>query len=346
MSAGMINEIIGGKYIIKAELGSGGTGTVYLAKKLPTNELYAIKTISTEDQSALKLLERETQTLKRLSHESRVKFIEDGYEQSHRLVYLVLEYLEGETSKNYFDKGIDLKTKVDLFLQLIEAVSHAHSKDVIHRDIKPDNIMVVEKSEQPVAKVLDFGISIITTTLLTNTIRSYHTPLFASPEQIELRGVSRDSDIYSLGMTFLYLLSTDEARSEFREERNKEILYNSALASLNVANSLRDSLSEVLRRATDVVRENRPKIDEIRKVLSSIKKDLSNKLTIVFSLTPQLKKKISDLNKYDEHSLKIKRDVESKLKTNSNIIHIIKIKGKEVEEKLKRFAVIVILLPQ
>lgn len=206
MSSGMINEVIGGKYIIKNKLGQGGSATVYLAKKISSSaNLYAIKTISTDDSNALKLLERETQTLKRLNHSSIVKFIDSGYDTSLNLVYLALEYLDGEDIKDYFRRGVDLKTKINLFLQIIDAVSHAHSKDVIHRDIKPENIMVIDEDEQPLAKILDFGISIITTTILTNTIRSYYTPLFAAPEQIQLKGVSRESDIFSLGMTFLYI---------------------------------------------------------------------------------------------------------------------------------------------
>lgn len=334
MSSGIINEIIGGKYDIQTSLGKGGSGIVYLAKKLRTKERYAIKTISTDDKNALKLLERETKTLKRLNHPSIVGFIEDGYEEKHNLVYLVLEYLDGENIEEYFNAGVDLKTKIDLFLQILDAVSHAHSKEVIHRDIKPDNIMVVENDEQPLAKVLDFGISIITTTILTNTIKSYHTPLFSPPEQIYLEGVSRDSDIFSLGRTFLYLLSTNEARSEFREEQNAEVLYNSASASLNIDSELRNSLIEVLRRATDKNRENRPKIDEIRKYLSRVKEDISDKLTVVFSLTSRLKEKISNLSNCNGQGLKIKRDVESKLRSNSDVIHIIQSRRQEKPNRL------------
>ena len=338
MNSGIINEIIGGKYDIQTSLGKGGSGIVYLAKKLRTKERYAIKTISTDDKNALKLLERETKTLKRLNHSSIVGFIEDGYEEKHNLVYLVLEYLDGENIEEYFNTGVDLKTKIDLFLQILDAVSHAHSKEVIHRDIKPDNIMVVENDEQPLAKVLDFGISIITTTILTNTIKSYHTPLFSPPEQIYLEGVSRDSDIFSLGRTFLYLLSTNEARSEFREEQNAEILYNSASDSLNINSELRNSLIEVLRRATDKNRENRPKIDEIRKYLSRIKEDVSDKLTVVFSLTTRLKEEISNLSNCNGQGLKIKRDVESKLRGNSDVIHIIK-SHKQEKQKPNRLTV-------
>ncbi|MGF1987934.1 MAG: AAA domain-containing protein [Nostoc sp. ZfuVER08] len=334
MSSGILNEVIGGKYDIKALLGEGGTGIVYLAKKLKTNERYAIKTISTADKNALKLLERETQTLKRLNHPSIVKFIEDGYETSHNLVYLVLEYLEGENINNYLDNGVDIKTKIDLFLQILDAVSHAHAKDVIHRDIKPDNIMVVENNEQPLAKILDFGISIITTTILTNTIKSYHTPLFAAPEQILLKGVYRDSDIYSLAMTFLYLLSTNEAKIDFRDEQKKEILYNSALANLNINSNLRDSLIEVLTRGTDEIRDKRPKIDEIRVALTRIQDDISDKLTVLFSVTRKLKDEVSNSNKYDGLSLKVKRHIEARLKNNSDFIYIIKSRKQEQQNKL------------
>ncbi len=175
MSISLRGEILGGKYDIQAELWEGGSCIVYLPKKLNSTERYAIKTLSTEEENAIKLLERETKTLKRLNHPNIVKFIEEGYEARHKLVYLVLEYLEGQNIKDYFDSGIDLKTQLDIFLQIIDGISHAHSKDIIHRDIKPDNIKIVDTGDKPVAKIFDFGIAIITTTILTNTIRSYYT---------------------------------------------------------------------------------------------------------------------------------------------------------------------------
>jgi serine/threonine protein kinase len=92
----VIGEIIGGKYDILSKLGQGGSGIVYLAKKIGTNERYAIKTLSTDEDNAIKLLKRETETLKRFNHPNIVKFIEQGYENRHKLVYLVLEYLDGQ----------------------------------------------------------------------------------------------------------------------------------------------------------------------------------------------------------------------------------------------------------
>ncbi|MEG4323763.1 AAA domain-containing protein [Microcoleus sp. AT3-A2] len=316
------DEILGGKYDIKAKLGEGGSCVVYLAKKLNSTERYAIKTLSTEEEDAIKLLERETKTLKRLNHPNIVKFIEEGYEARHKLVYLVLEYLEGQNIKDYFDSGIDLKTQLDIFLQIIDGISHAHSKDVIHRDIKPDNIKIVDTGEKPVAKILDFGIAIITTTILTNTIRSYHTPLFSSPEQIYLERVSRDSDIYSLGMTFLYLLSSQQRRMEFQEGGGKPVLYNSAEETLGNFNA--SSLIDILKKATDKDRdrEKRPKIDEIRKAIANLKEELSERMVVLFSITPKLKEQISSKYNLQQQSVKIKKHIEDEFKADSGVLYI------------------------
>jgi serine/threonine protein kinase len=320
MSISLNGEILGGKYDIQAKLGEGGSCVVYLAKKLNSTERYAIKTLSTEEEDAIKLLERETKTLKRLNHSNIVKFIEESYEDRHKLVYLVLEYLEGQNIKDYFDSGIDLKTQLDIFLQIIDGISHAHSKDIIHRDIKPDNIKIVDTGEKPVAKILDFGIAIITTTILTNTIRSYHTPLFSAPEQINLETVSIDSDIYSLGMTFLYLLSSQKSRIDFQEERAKAKLYKSAEETLSNLNA--SSLIEILKKATDKDRGTRPKIDRIRKEIANLKEELSERMVVLFSITPKLKEKISSKYNLQQQSVKIKKHIEDEFKADAGVLYI------------------------
>ena len=332
MSIALEGEILGGKYDIKAKIGEGGSGIVYLAKKLNSTERYAIKTLSTEEENAIKLLERETQTLKRLNHQNIVKFIEEGYEARQKIVYLVLEYLDGQNIKEYFDNGIDLKTQLDIFLQIIDGISHAHSKNIIHRDIKPDNIKIVDRDEKPVAKVLDFGIAIITTTILTNTIRSYHTPLFSAPEQINLEGISRDSDVYSLGMTFLYLLSSEQGKIDFLEERDKNVLYK--FVEETFANSNASSLADILKKATDQDRQSRPKIDEIRKVIANLKEEFADKITITFSITPKLQEQISDQYKFQQQPLKIKNHIDSELKADSGVLYIKKSPKQNREDRL------------
>lgn len=332
MSIPLYGEILGGKYDIQAKLGEGGSCVVYLAKKLNSTERYAIKILSTQEENAIKLLDRETQTLKRLNHINIVKFIEEGYEDRHKLVYLVLEYLEGQSIKEYFDSGINLKTQLDIFLQIIDGISHAHSKDIIHRDIKPDNIKIVDTGEKPVAKILDFGIAIITTTILTNTIRSYHTPLFSAPEQINLERVSRDSDIYSLGMTFLYLLSSQKSRIDFQEERNKAALYKSAEETLNNFNA--SSLIELLKKATDKDRETRPKLDQIRKEIANLRQELSERMVILFSITPKLQEQISNKYNLQQQSVKIKKHIEDELKADSGVLYINKSPKQDREDRL------------
>lgn len=320
----LVGEIIAGKYDIQAQLGKGGSGVVYLAKKINSNDRYAVKTLSTDQDNATKLLERETETLKRLDHPNIVRFIEQGYDNRHQLVYLVLEYLDGQDIKQYFDRGIDLSIKLNIFQQIIHGISHAHSKNIIHRDIKPDNIKIVETNENPEAKVLDFGIAIITTTILTNTIRSYHTPLFSAPEQINLEGVSRDSDVYSLGMTFLYLLSSQDDRIIFQDERDKNVLYQSAHENLKNYGSSGNyqNFLETLKTATDSNRENRPKLEQLIKVVANLQEELAESTPILFSITRKLQEKIDSNNNYQGQVVKIKKYIESNLTSNFGTLHI------------------------
>ncbi len=127
----------------------------------------------------------------------------------------------------------------------------------------------------------------------------------------------------------MYLLSTDDARNESTQEYNKNILYDSALDSLTVSESLKESLAQVFKRAINEKGEERPRIDELRKVFSILKEELSENLPVIFRVTDNFKKKISGLNRFDNQPFKVKSYLQGKLKNNSSIVHMQKIQGKE-----------------
>lgn len=319
----MIGELIGGKYLVKDVLGKGGTAIVYLAKKRASNEYYAIKTIPSTEDDAIKLLEREASVLKRLKHPNIVQFVEHGYDQELNIVYLVLQFIDGIKLKDYMDAGISIQTKLQLFLQILQAVNYAHSEKVIHRDIKPSNIVVLADDDPPKVKVLDFGISKILTTISgKETLRDYYTPLFSSPEQKLLQGVSRESDVYSLGMTFAYLLSVVKDRIGCEENLDKNILFNSIATNINIGQPYKQNLLDILKRSTSDERKERPKIDQIRKVFYEIQESLAEKSRLIFWPSENLQKEISERNGFNDRTAKIIEYIKEKLSGKSDIIYL------------------------
>jgi serine/threonine protein kinase len=213
----VVDPLIGrqmGAYQIIRKLGAGGMGAVYLASRADEQfrRLVAIKAIRAEllDKDTLRRFENERHTLAALDHPNIVRLL-DGGTSEDGIPYLVMDYVEGQPIDRYCaDQGLSVRQRLELFRALCLAVHYAHQNLVVHRDLKPGNVVV---TPQGVPKLLDFGIAKLLRPEyaagqvgLTRTAAQPLTPEYASPEQIHGRPVTTASDIYSLGVLLYTLL--------------------------------------------------------------------------------------------------------------------------------------------
>jgi serine/threonine protein kinase/tetratricopeptide (TPR) repeat protein len=206
-----------GRYQIVRPLGEGGMGTVYLAEQLePIRRSVALKVVKLgmDTGQVLTRFANERQALAMMDHPNIARIFDAGATAKGR-PYFVMEYIEGVPITQYCDRDrLTIGQRLELFLAVCRAVQHAHQKGVIHRDLKPTNVLVTEQEGTPLAKVIDFGIAKATdqwatgSTLLTQFGQMVGTPEYASPEQAELTtgDVDESSDVYSLGVLLYELL--------------------------------------------------------------------------------------------------------------------------------------------
>lgn len=200
--------ILGGRYEILKKIGTGGMADVYMAKCHKLNRNVAIKVLKNEyvdNEKFLKKFQVEAEAVARLAHPNIVNVYDVGQEGS--VNYIVMELAEGITLKEYIKKKGHLSAKetVELSLQIASAIGHAHEHHTIHRDIKPQNILVSESGQ---VKVTDFGIAKAanSNTVTSTAIGSVH---YISPEQAKGKYCDEKSDIYSLGIT-MYEMATGQ----------------------------------------------------------------------------------------------------------------------------------------
>lgn len=206
-----------GRYRITRQIGEGGMGTVYLAEQRdPIRRLVALKVVKLGMNTAqvLARFNNERQALALMDHPNIARIF-DAAATANGRPYFVMEYIEGAPVTQYCDrKRLTIKERLVLFLAICRGVQHAHEKGVIHRDVKPSNVLVTEVDGAPVAKVIDFGIAKATdkwameNSLLTQFGQIVGTPEYASPEQADtMTGeIDGSSDVYSLGVLLYELL--------------------------------------------------------------------------------------------------------------------------------------------
>ena len=201
-----------GRYEIIKELGQGAMGTVYLGMDPKINREVAIKTLKYADVDTDKLAEVKTrffleaEAAGKLSHTKIVTIFDVGEE--HDMAYMAMEFLKGKDLSQYCSKNKLLQPKqaLKVVLSVAEALNYAHRNGVVHRDIKPDNIILLENNR---VKVADFGIARVMTASKTQTGVILGTPNYMSPEQVAGAKVDGRSDLFSLGVV-LYELLTGE----------------------------------------------------------------------------------------------------------------------------------------
>jgi eukaryotic-like serine/threonine-protein kinase len=207
-----------GRYRLLSVLGEGGFGTVWMAEQRePVRRRVALKLIKLgmDTKQVIARFEAERQALALMNHPNIAKVFDAGATDTGR-PYFVMELVTGVPILEYCQRErIDTRQRLELFIDICKAIQHAHQKGIIHRDIKPNNILITFHEGAPAPKVIDFGIAKATTGQLTEkTLFTQHrqligTPAYMSPEQAEMSAIDVDTrtDIYALGVLLYELLT-------------------------------------------------------------------------------------------------------------------------------------------
>ena len=207
-----------GRYKFLEQLGQGGCGIVYVAEQTePVRRRVALKIIKLgmDTREVIARFEAERQALAMMDHPNIARVLDAGATETGR-PYFVMELVRGLRITDYCDRNrLNTRQRIELFIKVCQAIQHAHQKGIIHRDVKPSNILVTLNDGVPVPKVIDFGIAkaiegrLTTATVYTQFHHFVGTPVYMSPEQAEMSGLDIDtrSDIYSLGVMLYELLT-------------------------------------------------------------------------------------------------------------------------------------------
>jgi TOMM system kinase/cyclase fusion protein len=217
-----IREVLQGRYEILSELGEGGFGTVYKALQLATGQAVAVKVLRLPEGASVQAHEkriarfqREMQICAQMHHPNIVRLMDSG-QAAGGVVYSVFSFVPGKNLGEVLaeEGGLDPVEARYFMLQALDALACAHAENVVHRDFKPANIMIIPTGARRNALILDFGIGALTQETrreegarLTLTNESIGTPSYAAPEQLRGLPLTPRSDLYAWGLVFLECLS-------------------------------------------------------------------------------------------------------------------------------------------
>ena len=205
----MIGHILDNRYKILEEVGTGGMAVVYKAQDILLDRIVAVKILHAkygDDHDFVVRFRQEAQAAAKLSHPNIVNIYDVGYDEN--VHYIVMEYVRGETLKEYIEKHghLPINTSIQITFDIGEALENAHKNGIVHCDIKPHNILVTETGR---IKVADFGIARAVNSSATNkddhaVLGSVH---YFSPEQASGGPVDERTDIYSLGVVMYEMMT-------------------------------------------------------------------------------------------------------------------------------------------
>jgi eukaryotic-like serine/threonine-protein kinase len=215
----LVGTVISSKYELTKFLGEGGLGRVFLAEQKPMGRQVALKLLHPElscDASLAARFEREALAASRVSHPNSVVIHDFGSDVvgSRRQLYLVMEFLKGETLheriQGHPDRRLPAWEAVHILVQVLRPLAAFHKAGVVHRDLKPDNIMLCQSDLGEQVKLLDFGIAKVSGSSLTATGQLVGTPHYMAPEQITAsKELGLTVDIYAMGVLLYEALTGD-----------------------------------------------------------------------------------------------------------------------------------------
>ena len=302
-----------GPYIIERKIGEGGMGIVYLAQQVePIRRPVALKIIKKGMDTAqvVARFEAERQALAWMDHPAIAKVFEAG-ETSRGRPYFAMEYIEGKPITEYCDeRRLDTRQRLGLFAQVCDGIQHAHHRGIIHRDVKPSNVLVVDGDDGPAPRIIDFGVAkateqrLIERSVFTELGVLVGTPEYMSPEQADMAPLDVDTrtDVYSLGVLMYELLTGalpfdsrelreaafDEIRRKIREDQPSK-------PSTRISELGRSASGSASQRRTDVASLRRQLTGDLDVItMKALEKDRARRYGSPAELAADLERHLND----------------------------------------------------